>query len=102
MIESTARAERFDLQTSKSSYYLWEVPQKPIIVRIPFVIIDRLEGDVVDTFRSLNSLGSEIGGVLFGRAVAGELSRAADTLRSRCETARVSDRLGHSRGTRRD
>src|SRR5690349_20431882 len=71
MIESTARAERFDLQTSKSSYYLWEVPQKPVAVRIPFNVIDRLEREAVEAFRSLSSRGSEIGGLLVGDVTPG-------------------------------
>ena len=71
MIESTARAERFDLQTSKSPSYLWEVPQKPVAVRIPFNLMDRLEREAVEAFRSLSSRGSEIGGLLVGDVAAG-------------------------------
>ena len=66
MTESTARAERFDLQTASSPFYLWEVPQKPVSVRIPFSLIDRLEREAVESFRSLTSRGSEIGGLLVG------------------------------------
>src|SRR5260370_29005046 len=66
MSESTARAERFDLQNASSPLYLWEVPQKPVSVRIPFSLIDRLERDAVESFRSLTSRGSEIGGLLVG------------------------------------
>jgi TonB family protein len=46
--------------------YLWEVPQKPVSVRIPFSLIDRLEREAVENFRSLTSRGSEIGGLLVG------------------------------------
>jgi protein TonB len=70
MIESTARAERFDLQTSTSSTYLWEAPQKPVAVRIPFGMMDRLEREAVEAFRSLSSRGSEIGGLLLGDVTA--------------------------------
>ena len=66
MTESTARAERFDLQPASSPLYLWEVPQKPVSVRIPFSLIDRLEREAVESFRSLTSRGSEIGGLLVG------------------------------------
>src|ERR1019366_2250919 len=65
MTESTARAERFDVQTASSPWYLWEVPQKPVSVRIPFSLIDRLEREAVENFRSLTSRGSEIGGSLY-------------------------------------
>ncbi|MGD0773870.1 MAG: TonB family protein [Candidatus Solibacter sp.] len=66
MTESTARAERVDLQTAPSPFYLWEVPQKPVSVRIPFSLIDKLEHEAVESFRSLTSRGSEIGGLLLG------------------------------------
>ena len=66
MNESTARAERYDVPTAASPSYLWEVPQKPVSVRIPFSLIDRLEREAVESFRSLTSRGSEIGGLLVG------------------------------------
>jgi len=71
-MESTARAERFDQQSSATPSYLWEVSKKPIQVRLPYALIDRLEGQVVETFRSLNAPGSEIGGVLVGKTAGGE------------------------------
>lgn len=46
--------------------FLWEVPGKPVIVRIALDLVDRLEAEVVESFRSLNSRGSEIGGLLLG------------------------------------
>src|SRR5260221_1438070 len=64
MIESTARAERYDLQTSKSPSYLWEVPQKPVAVRIPFNVIDRLEREAVEAVRAFSFRGSENWGFL--------------------------------------
>src|SRR4051794_21450692 len=71
MVESTARAERYDLQTSTSSSFLWEVPQKPVAVRIPYPLIDRLEREAVESFRSVTSKGSEIGGLLIGDVTPG-------------------------------
>src|SRR5450432_4925399 len=66
MTESIARAERFDVQPAPSPLFFWEVPQKPVSVRIPFSLIDRLEREAVESFRSLTSRGSEIGGLLVG------------------------------------
>jgi TonB family protein len=40
-------------------------------VHLPFDLIDKLESLVVESFRSLTSRGSEIGGLLLGRDVAG-------------------------------
>ena len=71
MTESTARAERYDLQSSTSPYYTWEVPQKSVSVRIPYGLMDRLEKEAVDNFRSLSSRGSEIGGLLLGTVSPG-------------------------------
>jgi protein TonB len=70
MTESTARAERFE-QAASSPLYIWEVPQKPVSVRIPFNLIDRLEREAVESFRSLTSRGSEIGGLLVGTVTPG-------------------------------
>jgi TonB family protein len=71
MIESAARVERFDLPASATPSFLWEVPGKPVAVRIPFPLIDRLEHEAIESFRSLTSRGSEIGGVLIGGVTAG-------------------------------
>ncbi len=71
MIESAIRAERVELPSSAVPFYLWEVPQKPVCVKIPFALIDRLEHEAVESFRSLSSRGSEIGGVLLGSVSPG-------------------------------
>jgi protein TonB len=71
MIESTARVERVSAEPASRSGYTWEVPQKPVSVHLPFDLIDKLESLVVESFRSLTSRGSEIGGLLLGRDVAG-------------------------------
>jgi TonB family protein len=71
MLDSTARAERIDLPLSEAAFYTWEVAQKPIAVRLPLTLIDRLESEAVESFRSLSSRGSEIGGVLLGSAMPG-------------------------------
>ena len=71
MTESTARAERV-APASGAPFYLWEVAGKPVRVRLPFDLIDRLEKEAVESFRSLSSRGSEIGGVLYGKFSAQE------------------------------
>ena len=71
MTESTARAERFSIPIASEPAYTWTVPQKPISVCFPLDIIDRLEHEAVESFRSLSSRGSEIGGVLFGTVEPG-------------------------------
>ena len=71
MTESTARAERLDLPSSGGAYYIWHVPQKPIAVRLPLALIERLEQQTIESFRSLTSRGSEIGGLLLGGIAPG-------------------------------
>ena len=66
MLDSTARAERVDIIASEAASYTWEVAQKPVAVRFPLPLIDRLESEAVEAFRSLTSRGSEIGGLLLG------------------------------------
>jgi TonB family protein len=90
MIESAIRAERVELPSSPATFYLWDVPQKPVCVKVPFALIDRLEHEAVESFRSLSSRGSEIGGVLLGGVSPG--SPAIVTLQDfeliACEYAR--------------
>jgi periplasmic protein TonB len=90
MVESTARAERFALQNSTSPFYTWEVSQKPVSVRIPFSLIDRLEREAVESFRSLSSKGSEIGGLLIGSVSPGNplVVSVADYELIECDHAR--------------
>jgi periplasmic protein TonB len=71
MIDSTARAERFETGFAASPAYTWTASQKPVSVRIPFAIIDKMEREAVESFRSLTSRGSEIGGLLFGSVTPG-------------------------------
>jgi TonB family protein len=59
----------FFAEPSRASGYpsfLWEVPGKPVVVRIALDLVERLETEVVESFRSLTSRGSEIGGLLLG------------------------------------
>src|ERR1035437_6307021 len=72
MTESTVHAERFEPQSSAALSYTWAIPQKPVSVRIPFALIDRLEHEAVESFRSLHSRGSEIGGFLLGYVSPGD------------------------------
>ena len=71
MAESTARRERGEPASAPLATYLWEVPQKPVAVRLAFDFIDRMEREVIENFRSLTSQGSEIGGVLLGSLIPG-------------------------------
>jgi periplasmic protein TonB len=71
MRDPAMRAERFDPSPKPSPVYIWEVAGKPVVVRLALELVDRLEREVVENFRSLNSRGSEIGGVLCGTMQSG-------------------------------
>jgi hypothetical protein len=71
MIKSTASAGPMELQSSPSAYYLWEFPEKPVSVRLSLDVVDRLEHDVLESFRAITSRGSEVGGLLLGRSEVG-------------------------------
>ena len=71
MNESSVRAERFERDAPAVPAYTWAVPQKPVAVRIPLDLMDKLERETVENYRSLTSRGSEIGGVLFGAVTPG-------------------------------
>src|SRR5579872_1438528 len=72
MIKSTASAGPVESAASTpSAYYLWEFPQKPVSVRVSLDVVDRLEHDVLESFRAITARGSEVGGLLLGRSEAG-------------------------------
>jgi periplasmic protein TonB len=74
MNDSTARATRFEdglAAPSPAECYLWTPAGKPVSVALPLALIAPLERVAVESFRSLSSRGSEIGGVLFGGVTPG-------------------------------
>lgn len=52
-------------------FYRWEVSGKPLAIEIRLDVIERLDQEVVRTFRAITSRGSEIGGLLLGRVREG-------------------------------
>ena len=71
MSEASCLAQRSDPDSAASPYYLWEAPGKPVSVRISHNVVDRLDRAAVETFRSISSRGSEIGGLLLGCVLPG-------------------------------
>ena len=64
-------AQRTERNAPAGPSYLWEPPGKPVAVRIPLELIDRLEHEAVENFRSIEAKGSETGGLLFGSSSPG-------------------------------
>ena len=78
MVESTARREKPEAGNSLS--YLWQVAGKPLAVSLALDLIDRLEREVVENFRSLTSRGSEIGRTAAGARWSGRRLADAPTI----------------------
>jgi hypothetical protein len=70
MIESAVREGRPECGPA-AEFYTWEIPGKPVAVAIPLALIDQMEREAVENFRSLSSRGSEIGGLLLGTVAPG-------------------------------
>lgn len=47
--------------------YRWEVAGKPLAIEVRLDVVERLDQEVLRTFRAITSRGSEIGGLLLGR-----------------------------------
>jgi len=77
MAESAIRADRLNASFKPNPSYTWEIAGKPVVIGISLELVDHLEREVVENFRSLNSRGSEIGGVLLGKIQPGNPSRVS-------------------------
>lgn len=47
-------------------YYIWDVPDSPVVIRIHLDVIDRLGPEVMRGFGAVPKRGAEVGGVLLG------------------------------------
>jgi len=76
--------------TGNALTYLWEVPRKPVSVRINLQVADRLDREATAAVRSLSALGSEIGGLLLGTMTPGDPIRVTvdEYLRIPCDHTR--------------
>ncbi len=70
MTNTTTPVESIGAQTG-ASFYRWEVADKPIAILFSLDLMDRMEREVLESFKAVTKRGSEIGGVLGGRVVAG-------------------------------
>ena len=71
MTNTTTPAESKEAPTGAASFYRWEVAGKPIAILLSLDLLDRLERQVLESFRAVTKRGSEIGGVMGGRVLAG-------------------------------
>src|SRR5438477_10634109 len=61
--------------TSGLSYYVWEVPEKPISIHLHFDVIDRMSPEILRGLGALKRRGAEVGGILLGRSEPGSPHR---------------------------
>jgi hypothetical protein len=59
-------------QISQSTYYVWEVPEKPVVVHLSFDVVDRILVEVMRGFGAIPRRGAEVGGILLGSVETGE------------------------------
>lgn len=57
-----------------SSYFLWQVPGKPVAVRLHLDVVDRLGAEVMRGFGAVPKRGAEVGGILLGSIEPGEVT----------------------------
>ncbi len=67
MTNSSIPADSLGTPSPVSASYLWEVPNKSVSIQISLDVIDRMEREVIDSFKAVTKRGSEVGGVLLGR-----------------------------------
>jgi outer membrane biosynthesis protein TonB len=71
MTNSVTPAESIGAPSGAASFYRWEVAGKPIAILFSLELMDRLEREVLESFKAVTRRGSEIGGVLGGRVIGG-------------------------------
>lgn len=52
--------------------YTWEIPGKPVVVRLDFDAVDRILSEVMQGFGSVPRRGAEVGGLLLGSITPGD------------------------------
>jgi len=69
MPDTMVTAQSPGSRPSASAFYTWEISGKPISIQLSLDVVDRLDREVVHTFRAITSRGSEVGGLLLGSVV---------------------------------
>ncbi|MGC9971486.1 MAG: TonB family protein [Bryobacteraceae bacterium] len=67
MTNSTIPAEAVGSPSPVTASFRWEVPTKSTCIQISLDLIDRLEREVIESFKAVTKRGSEVGGILLGR-----------------------------------
>jgi hypothetical protein len=60
------RPVSLELELETPTFYTWEVPGKPVSVRLDFDVVDRILAEVMQGFGAVPKRGAEVGGLLLG------------------------------------
>jgi len=71
MTNSTLTTEPVGSLLPASVSFRWTAPDKPNSIYLSLDVVDRLEREVIESFKAVTKRGSEVGGVLLGRVAAG-------------------------------
>ncbi len=71
MTNSSITAEAVGSPAPVSASFRWGGPEKPLSILLSLDVVDRLEREVIESFKAVTKRGSEVGGILLGRIVAG-------------------------------
>lgn len=52
--------------------FTWDVPGKPVVIRLDLDVVDRMQRDVMRGFGALKRRGAEVGGILLGTVERGD------------------------------
>lgn len=65
------RPVSLELKLETPTFYTWEVPGRPVCIRLDFDVVDQVLSEVMQGFGAVPKRGAEVGGLLLG-AVAGD------------------------------
>jgi protein TonB len=77
------------VETRASAFYVWHAPGRPLTVHLSLDVVERMERQVIESFKAITQRGSEIGGLLLGRVPQDQpLVVVEDYLGVSCDYAR--------------
>lgn len=60
------RPVSLELELETPTFYVWEVPGRPVSIRLDFDVIDQILSEVMQGFGAVPKRGAEVGGLLLG------------------------------------
>lgn len=86
---TTTESSVAGVETRGAAGYVWQAPGKALAVHLSLDVVERMERQVIQSFKAITQRGSEIGGLLLGRMPANPaLVTVEDYLEVECDYAR--------------